>query len=153
MNLPNADGVQSSPIVLRHRVNKASHHPKAYIWRQAFIEAYRIVPDIAFASQAAGVKYASAKRALTRDPAFREALEAAFQEAKGRLVRKAVELAMGGSERMLIKLLESWDPEQFSPQVRGRLDGRMEHAFVSLQAELEAGTERGMRLLPPAEEA
>lgn len=127
------------------------HRALPHRWREPFFEALRQVPVVSFACRAAGISRQTAYRHYRNDPAFRQRWDDAIEEAVDAIETQAVMLARQGSEKMVQFLLQTWRPQRYAPKLRHEVNQQV--AFVSMREELEAGIERGMRLLPPAEEA
>ena len=73
------------------------------------------------AASAVAINYATFYRMRERDPAFAKRWEDAQRVSVKHLVAEAERRAMGGSDKLLMFLLQSYKPETFTPRQRTEL--------------------------------
>jgi hypothetical protein len=83
-------------------------------WKREFILSLREHGIPAIAAEHVGVRLYRITNAKKDDPKFLEYFQEAIEMAKGKLEHEARKQAFGGSERLMIKLLEGNIPEKYS---------------------------------------
>lgn len=98
---------------------KRTHRTKP--WRAAFLEAFRKTGIVTVSAKAAGVKRQTVSMAMTRNPEFKAAVDAAGEEAADYLEAVAVQRATreaDPSDTLLIFLLKGRRPAKFRDNYR-----------------------------------
>jgi len=93
--------------------------------KEAFIKAFVKVKNVSKALSFAGVTKTEYGRWLREDADFEVAVRGVVDFVADLLEDTALEMALSGNERVLIKMLEAYRPEKFSP--KRAVDIRSEH--------------------------